>query len=191
MVSLSEAVTPILRRVLDEPPRLGNMRLICIDGPSGAGKTRLAARIASRNPCQIVHMDDLYDGWDGLEKGCAQLDRIFEPMSSDYYNARGGLYWHYDWHQGRYTRHVGVPHLPLQDDPLLIVEGVGAGVAKWAHVQNVLVWVEAPEELRHRRVLQRDGASYREVLEQWWRDEQAHFTRERTRERADVIVDGT
>ena len=46
-----------------------------IDGPSGSGKTTLAAEIEqhwnSAVKLQVVHMDDLYPGWDGLAEGAA------------------------------------------------------------------------------------------------------------------------
>ena len=46
---------------------------IVIDGPSGAGKTWLANYLASAWPrnrrVEILHMDDVYPGWDGLVAG--------------------------------------------------------------------------------------------------------------------------
>ncbi len=42
--------------------------VIAIDGPAGAGKTTLATNLALALAqdlrVQIIHMDDLYDGWD-------------------------------------------------------------------------------------------------------------------------------
>src|SRR5204863_891527 len=39
-----------------------------VDGPSGAGKTLLARALAAQLPAAaVVHLDDLYPGWDGLE----------------------------------------------------------------------------------------------------------------------------
>ena len=55
----------------------------------------------------------------------------------------------------------------------------------------MLVWVEAPYDVRLRRGLERDGDAFAPHWEQWAADEAALFARERTRERADVVVDGT
>ena len=41
------------------------------------------------------------------------------------------------------------------------------------------------------RGLARDGAGATDHWQQWAEDEQVHFERERTRERADLILDGT
>ena len=45
--------------VLGLPARLGDVRLVAVDGPSGAGKTRFALRLAKRLDAPLVHTDDL------------------------------------------------------------------------------------------------------------------------------------
>ena len=51
-------------RVLADPPRCGTIRLVCIDGPAGSGKTTLAAALAAAvrrrgRSVEVVHLDDL------------------------------------------------------------------------------------------------------------------------------------
>lgn len=47
--------------------------IIAIDGPAGAGKTTLAHEIflalSTSASVQVIHMDDLYDGWDNALSG--------------------------------------------------------------------------------------------------------------------------
>ncbi|MGH3425037.1 MAG: uridine kinase, partial [Nocardioidaceae bacterium] len=74
--------------------------------------------------------------------------------------------------------------------PALVVEGVGCGALGCAPYLSLLLWVEAPTEVRMRRGLERDGEAYRPHWERWARQEQQMFAAERTRERADVLVDG-
>ena len=162
------------------PPRLGAGRLLCIDGPSGSGKTTLAAAVAALAPgSQVVHMDDLYEGWDGLPTVDAQLGGLLRPLAAD----RPGTYRRYDWHRAAWAEQVSVP-----PGPLLVLEGVGSGSDTVADLVTLLVWVEADHAERMRRGLERDGDAFAPHWEAWAVAEQQHFDRHRTRERADVTV---
>jgi uridine kinase len=181
--------SPDAERVLallhDRPPTLGRGRLLCVDGPAGAGKTTLADRIASFTGAplaNLVHMDNLYEGWDGLPRVGRQLDRLLRPLSRD----RPGSYRRWDWYSGRWAEVVVVPPAPL-----LVLEGVGSGARSHAGLITVLVWVEAPANLRLERSLARDGVELDEHLRVWAKAEQEHFEEEGTRARADLVVDGT
>jgi uridine kinase len=46
MVAVVETFAELARRIHSLPPRLGSVRLVAIDGPSAAGKTRFAASLA-------------------------------------------------------------------------------------------------------------------------------------------------
>jgi uridine kinase len=181
---LSPGATPaeILSLAQDRPPTLGNGRLICLDGPAGSGKTTWAAGIARLAPAAtVVHMDDLYPGWSGLPEVDAQLAGLLRPLAED----RPGSYRRYDWVAGEFAERVVVDPAPL-----LVVEGVGCGATRFAALVTVLVWVEAPEQLRMQRGIARDGEAFAPYWEQWAVDEATVFARERTRERADVRIDG-
>jgi uridine kinase len=77
-------------------------------------------------------------------------------------------------------------------DPVdvLILEGVGSAGAAYDESITCLVWVEAPPGVRLERGLARDGEQMRDHWVTWGAQEEAMFVRQRTRERADVIVDG-
>jgi uridine kinase len=169
----------LLARVLALPPTLGGGRLVCIDGPAGSGKTTLAA---SFGDARVVHMDDLYPGWDGLPQVDAQLATLLRPLAT----GRPGTYRRYDWYAGAFAETVTVDPVPL-----LVLEGVGSGASGFGDLHTLLVWVEAPHDVRMRRGIERDGDAFAPHWEQWARDEAALFARERTRERADVVLDGT
>ena len=175
------APAEILRLALDRPPTLGHGRLVCVDGPAGSGKTTLAGAIAEPGGGRVVHMDDLYEGWSGLATIDAQLDGLLAPLAQ----GLPGRYRRYDWLAGRFAEDV-----VLEPAPLTVLEGVGSGAARFAELVTVLVWVEAPHDLRMRRGVDRDGATFADRWQEWARDEVALFARERTRERADVRVDG-
>jgi len=172
------------RAVLDlaraRPATLGDGRLICVDGPSGSGKTTLAEEIAALEPtARVVHMDDLFEGWSGLPTVDAQLGGLLRPLAS----GESGGYRRFDWLQDAYAERVDVPPTPF-----LVLEGVGAGSLTVADLVTVLVWVEAPRDVRMSRGIARDGEAYAPYWEAWAVGEQAHFSEHRTRERADLVL---
>ena len=178
-----DAAELLLQLAESRPPTLGSGRLLCVDGPAGSGKTTLAAAVAALRPgTPVIHMDDLYDGWDGLPRLSDQLEALLRPMARD----RPGCYRRYDWHAGRYAETLTVP-----PGPLLVLEGVGSGSRTHADLTTALAWVSAPADLRLRRGLERDGAALADRWRQWMADEAAHFDLDGTRARAHLLVDGT
>jgi uridine kinase len=183
-------VTPaaLAARVLAGPARCGGSRLVCVDGPAGSGKTTLAAALAGEvrrrdRTVEVVHVDDLLDGWDDLDAVGSSVQRLLvEPWA----RGRAGGYRRYDWHQAAFAEHHEVPPADV-----LVLEGVGSGHPGYADLVTLLVWVEAPEELRLARGLERDGADLEPQWRRWLAAERRLHARERTRERADVVVDGT
>lgn len=164
-------------------PTLADGRLVCVDGPAGSGKTTLASALAEvLGGAPVVHMDDLYPGWDGLGRVDALVLDLLRPLAE----GRAGRYRRYDWTRGEYAEQHVVPA-----GPWVVLEGVGAGGSAWATWTTLLVWVEVPAPLRLDRGMQRDGEEVRERWVQWMADEEALFDRDGTRARADVDVDGT
>ena len=49
--------------MLAAPPRLGPVRLVAVDGFAGSGKTTFAGRLAEALGAQVLHTDDLLEGW--------------------------------------------------------------------------------------------------------------------------------
>jgi uridine kinase len=172
----------VLGLAASHPPTLGEGRLVCVDGPAGSGKTTLAAGIGRAAPdATVVHMDDLYEGWDGLPTVDAQLANLLQPLSEGH----TGSYRRWDWPAARWAEQVDV-----RPAPLLVIEGVGSGSLVAAPFTTVLVWVEAPYDLRMSRGIERDGDAFAPYWESWAAAEEEHFARHRTRERADLRVDG-
>jgi uridine kinase len=176
------ALDTLVAQVRQAPARAGSTRVVAVDGPGGSGKSTLAARLASLLEAPVVHMDDLYPGWDGLAAAGPLLrDWVLEPLA----RGRPVRYQRYDWSLDAYGDWVDVPAADV-----LVVEGCASGSRIVAPYLTLLVWVEAPRDVRFARGIERDGEAYRPLWERWARQEDALFAAERTRERADYRVDG-
>ncbi len=134
--------------------------------------------VAQKPELQLVRMDDLYPGWDGLEAGSRHVH--------DYVIAASARRWQrWDWVDGAPAEwHVLDPSRPV------LIEGCGAlsranrALAAWA------VWVELDEPTRRARVRERDGDSWAEHWDSWAAQEEVFIARENPRALADTIVDG-
>ncbi len=177
----SDPVAQVLDLLGRRAPRAGSTHLVAVDGPSGAGKTTLAARLADAlHGAPVVHMDDLYPGWDGLSAAVPRLlEWVVEPLLRD----EPARYRRYDWERHEYAEWHDIPAAPV-----VVVEGVASAARPVSEASTVTVWVEAPEPLRLARGLARDGEAYRPHWLRWARQERAHFDADGTRERADVLV---
>lgn len=179
------ATLEVATRVLATTPRLGAVRLLVIDGPAGSGKTTYAAALgAALGGAPVIHMDDLYEGWDGL--GHAVFARIEAQILAPLRARRAARYQRYDWLRGAFAEWIDVP-----PPGVLLLEGVGAAAAPIDPSAVLRVWVEAPRELRFARGVERDGEALRDRWRRWAEQEAAHFAADGTRARAEVIIDGT
>jgi hypothetical protein len=180
--SPSETASLVLELASARPPTVGAGRLVCVEGPAGSGKTTLGRLLAERTGAQLIHGDDLMSGWRGLDAVGPQLLGVAEALAA----GAPASYRHFDWAADRYDRSVDVPPAPW-----LVAEGVGSGAAGLAAYTTVLVWVEVDDGLRLARGMERDGVAMEQHWRQFMADERVLFARDRSRERADVLVDGT
>jgi uridine kinase len=181
VTAADEAIATALVLISDTQPRCGATKVVAIDGPSGAGKTDFAAALAQRLPnADILHMDDLYPGWDGLEQAVADLhDQVLAPLA----HGEPARYRRWDWEHDRYAEWLSFPATDL-----LLVEGVGAGAGPGRDFESALIWLEADRDVRLRRGTDRDGESYRPHWQRWAEQEEALFAVDGTRSRAGLIL---
>jgi uridine kinase len=179
---MREAVAMLGAALRQAPARAGRTRVLAIDGRSGSGKTSLAQELRAGLGAPVVSLEDLYGGWDGLENGIDLLVcEVLKPL------AAGRTAWvpHYDWVARTWAEPVA-----LDPPESLIVEGAGAGARRAAVYESLLVWLEAPLSVRKKRALDRDGETFAPHWERWAAREEAMLARERTPERAHVVIDG-
>ena len=153
--------------------------IIAIDGPAGAGKTTLAHELKasfSTKRVEIVHMDDLYGGWELSEDFTARLHGLVCDISA----GRAHDIQIFDWHHGRFSQSRTVRPVDI-----VILEGVGSGQSAIRPFLSALIWMDIDDAQGLTRVLHRDGESIRDQMVEWQTQQREHFLRERTRESAD------
>jgi uridine kinase len=178
----------LAREVLRRPARLGDVRLVAVDGASGAGKTILARRLAIGlaaivTPVPVVHTDDLLDGWDDQLTFWDRLDsQILAPLRA----GRPGRYRRFDWDAKRF----GDELVPVPPAPVLVLEGFSSARAQIRPELTMAVFVTVPPVVGLQRALARDGTALLPYLEQWQRVAERHFAEDATEREADLVVDG-
>jgi uridine kinase len=162
------------------------VRLVAVDGPSGAGKTCFAARLADELAAPVVHTDDLLDGWDDQFTFWPRLEElVLRPLR----RGEPGAYRRYRWDRGEF----GGPEVVVEPAPVVLLEGVSAARRIIRSELSLAVFVWAPSELRLSRALARDAddsLAFRAYLERWRDAEDRYFAADRTSAHVDLVVDG-
>jgi uridine kinase len=175
-----DRMTRITASVRRTEPRAGRTRVVAIDGRSGAGKTSLAAALSGRLSAPVVSLEDLYGGWDGLERGIDLLvSTVLEPLAA----GQAARVPRYDWIGGEWAAAT-----VIEPPDILIVEGVGAGASRAASFESLVVWLEVPAPVRKRRALGRDGETFAPYWDRWAAQEDLMLARDRTPDGADITL---
>lgn len=156
--------------------------LILIDGRSGSGKSTLAADLVARSAgrFQLVALDDLYPGWDGLAAG---VDAALRSVVAPHAAGEWGVWRRWDWSLERHAEEHRVdPGRPL------VVEGSGLLTPETVALSTVSVWLESPASSRKRRALDRDGDTYRPHWARWAAQEEEHVTVHRPQVLATLVA---
>ena len=170
-------------------PLCGETKIVTIDGPAGSGKTTLAKEIAiefaaSKVDVSIVHLDELYEGWD-IALDSVLYERIEAWVLTPLRNGLGPRHLKYDWHLNKYA---SWSELPV--DPIVIIEGVGSGHPSLRKNVSLAIWVEADDDLLLDRVVQRDGEAVRNEMLIWKVRERAYFELHDVRNAAQIHLQG-
>jgi gluconate kinase len=144
-------------------------------GRSGTGKTTLGRALAQQLGAQLVHLDDVYPGWDGLQAAADAVVRDVLGSPSGYRR--------WDW-----TTASPADWVPLDPDAPIVVEGCGALSRASAPLATLRVWLTADGSERKRRALDRDGEVFAREWERWARQEEAFMDAEDPERLADVVL---
>lgn len=176
----STAFTPSLTDLVARVAGAGANPTIVIDGPSGAGKSTVADFLVRHvGSVQLVRLDDIYPGWEGLEEAAAVAERLLLARS------RGELasWQKYDWASASLsTWHEVDPLRPL------IIEGCGSLSKQAQESAQIRVWVTVDDMIRRERALSRGGEDFEAHWESWDEQFSARIRRENPERFANIIL---
>ncbi|WP_411722523.1 ATP-binding protein [Mycetocola sp.] len=155
---------------------------VLIDGPSGAGKSTLADALVATWPgaVNLVRMDDIYPGWDGLSAASRHVhDSLLVPRR----RGADSRWRRHDWETDRAAEWHTVPA-----DRSLVLEGCGALSRSNAPLATLRIWLDADDEVRKQRALARDQGGFDAHWDRWHQQFTEFVAAETPREAADLHI---
>ena len=161
--------------------------IITIDGVAGAGKTTLAHHMSNeyqdRFSVNVVHMDDLYDGWN--DPLGAALTTKLELIVQAHLAQQRFTTTQFDWEHNQ-----SGSSFTIEPSELLILEGVGSGQSAIRGFVETKIWIDLEPIVGLRRVLARDGNQIEAQMVEFLEAQRIHFMEEGTRDAADFHLNG-
>lgn len=184
MTAQTGLIQKITTQVLEQID-IGNLTpIVLIDGRSNSGKSTFAKSLQEElfkqgeSLPRIIHMDDLYPGWEGLARGSDYLHRfILEPLTKKITAS---------WQKWDWKENQRVSWLEFSGGTPLIIEGCGALSERASAVAILRIWLEADEKIRQSRWLAREGNL--EKFDMWAAQELDFYAREKSASLADFVI---
>ena len=168
--------------------------IILVDGRAASGKSLFAEELRNELFRQsdaaptLIHMDDLYPGWEGLAAGSTYLvQSVLEPLSK----AKPAVWQKWDWGSGRRGDQTepGNGWREFAGGNVLIVEGCGSLSRQSRGLAQLSVWIEAPRDVRRARWEARDAGRFDDFWGIWQAQEDHFFETEKSSNLADWIIE--
>jgi uridine kinase len=170
--------------------------LVALDGRSAAGKSTLAAVVAPVVGAAVIDGDDFYSGgsaetWDAMsaaEKASHCIDwRRQRPVLETLARGERASWRSYDWQ----ADDGSLADPPVICDPasVIILDGAYSARPELADLFHLRVLLDAPADLRERRLVQREGEDFRVDWNRRWDDaEQWYFAEVMPPEAFDLVL---
>ena len=177
--------------------------LVAIDGPSGSGKSDLAALLARALDAVVVPTDDFYAAhiadaeWDArtpAERAADAIDwrRLMAEAVEPLLAGRTATWYPFDFEAGpRPDGTFAAATSPTTREPaaVVVLDGAYSSRPELADLIDLSVLVDVSAAERHRRLVERDGEPYTDAWEQRWRAaEDYYFTAVRPPSSFDLVV---
>jgi energy-coupling factor transporter ATP-binding protein EcfA2 len=175
LLAAAAALTPRLLELRDSKSN----PIVLVDGRAGSGKSTFARLLQdqvfqeTRQSPKIIHMDDLYPGWEGLTQGSLYMvEQILKPLTQ---NTKA--HWQrWDWaNDKRGGSDPGNGWRQFDGENLLIVEGCGSVTTQSAELAHLTIWIEAERQTRKQRFEARDRGVFSNFWASWSAQEDEFF----------------
>ncbi|MBS6275013.1 MAG: (d)CMP kinase [Actinomycetaceae bacterium] len=202
-IGSAEQLIPQIVRAISSLP---TPAYIAIDGPSGSGKSTLARQLRQHFPDSLLlEVEEWAAGWEDLSGAVARLTKVvedlrtaaeFSPLDSSAASADRETSplttdldpdpdpapvttSRWDWQKNSWRKAE-----KLYPAPLTFL----TGCASAALPVDLIIWIEAPEDIRRARTARRDSYNWSSYWDIWAEQEAEIATRFHSRENADFIL---
>jgi uridine kinase len=179
-----ELIEKISSQVLELIDRGNQTPIILIDGRAGSGKSTFAESLQQQlfrdgeSAPRVIHMDNIFEGWDGLSLGSDYLVRfILDPLARQETAS---------WQDWSWVKNERSSWREFSGGTPLIVEGCGALTERSKAHADLSLWLEASEETRRERWLERER--HLDKFGFWAAQELDFYAREKSQSLADLVV---
>ena len=177
-------IEKISAQVLELIDRGNQTPIVLIDGRAGSGKSTFAEALQQQlfrdgeSAPRVIHMDNIFEGWEGLSLGSDYLVRfILNPLSR-----RETASWQ-DW---SWVKNERSSWREFSGGTPLIVEGCGSLTERSKEHADIAIWLEASEETRRARWIQRER--HLDKFDFWAAQELDFYAREKSQSLADLVI---
>lgn len=192
LISYEDALVSVHTK-LDVLINTKNTAIVLIDGRAGSGKSRFAGQLADlifqseKQLPKLIHMDDLYPGWEGLRAGSAYLNRsILQPIAA----GKQAAWQVWDWELGR----RGTANEPangwrsFEGGNLVLVEGCGSVSQASSELADLTIWMESDTSQRKSRFSARDNGQFDSYWGTWSIQEDEFYEEEQSGKLCEIWV---
>ena len=188
-ILLPAGFAELVRRVEAIRARKGRA-FVVLDGRCGSGKTTLAALLAARWDCTLVHADDFFLRPEqrtpermAQPGGNFDRERFLAEVLSPLLEGRDASYRPYDCHAGALKAPVAAPLRPV-----VLAEGSYTCHPDLWPCYDLHVFLTAPLEVRLERLARRPGVDLEAFRTRWIPLEEAYFAAERLEQRCEMVL---
>jgi uridine kinase len=177
-------VESLSTKILDQIDRGNQTPIILIDGRAGSGKSTFAEKLQQQlfrdgeSAPRVIHMDNIFEGWEGLSLGSDYMVRfILNPLARKETAS---------WQDWSWVKNERSSWREFSGGTPLIVEGCGALTERSKEHAYLSLWLEASEETRRKRWLERER--HLDKFDFWAAQELDFYAREKSQSLADLNI---